>query len=397
MIMRLHAALDDRIYYKEARTLRDAGFDVHLICRLVDGAFTDMGGRAVGRPNPEGKWQYDGMTFHGLYKRGGIIGKVREYQAIVNIGLGINADVYHCHESDIALAAAVSIKKLLPSSKLVYDMHEYWPGAWSSKIRLGLSTLVNIVFKLWELRAFRVCDYVFTANSIVRGYALTQYRYARTAVLLNSPELSIFKDEPSEVFDANELIVCHDGMLTFDRGLREMVSLVRGRRGIVRLKIVGDLRGDEALWFKNECDSNADLAGLVHITGWVDYEEVGNEICTASVGLILFHPTLNNMLAGPPNKLFNYMRYGMPVVSVDLPESRAIILKYRCGIILRDLSYQALSEAIDYLIANPIEAEAMGARGKSALMSELAWSRQGNIMLQAYAEMLNTGSKIIVA
>jgi len=390
MILLRHAALDDRIYYKEAKTLLNAGYDVHLLCRLRDGAFTDMGGRPVGYPDENGAWQYDGMTFYGIPKRKGILGKYKEYKVLVRVGLSLKADVYHCHESDIALSAAVKIKKTLgASTKLIYDMHEFGLGPWKDIVKSGLKNIVLHLFTCGKKRAVNYSDYLITANSIVRGRTLIFNRYKKVEVLENASVLSIFKEQEQTRKDVNSLVLCHEGALGFARGLREMVSLIESNASRIKLRIIGTVAGKEKKWLESKIKDNPSLSQRIHITGWLPYEEVGNAISGCDIGLIMFHPTVNNMLAGPPNKLYNYMRYGMPVVSVDLPETRAIINKCRCGIIVKEWNVDSVIQAIQYLINHPDEAKAMGQRGKEAILNELSWEHQGEKLLKIYEELFN--------
>lgn len=391
MIFLRHSALDCRIYYKEARTLRDAGYNVHLIGRLSSkGAFYDMGGNSIAFPDQNGIWEYDGMVFHGIKRRRGIVGKILEVRDLVRVGLELKADVYHCHESDIALSAAVKIKKTLKSStKLIYDMHEFGPGSWKYVVKSGLKNIALYLFTCGMKRGVNCSDYLITANTIVRGRTLIFNRYKKVEILENAPVLSIFKDGERSKKESDTIVLCHEGAMGFARGLKEMVSLVERSASRIKLRIVGTVAGKEKKWVEAEIKDNPDLSQRIHITGWLPYEEVGNAISGCDIGLIMFHPTVNNMLAGPPNKLYNYMRYGMPVVSVDLPETRAIINKYRCGIIVKEWNVDSVIQAIHYLINHPEEAKAMGQRGKEAILNELSWEHQGEKLLKIYEELFN--------
>jgi len=396
MISLRHAALDDRIYYKEAKTLLNAGYEVYLLCRLWDGAFTDMGGRPVGCPDENGIWEYDGITFHGISKRKGLLGKWREYKDLVRVGLSLRADIYHCHETDIALSAAVKIKKTLgASTKLICDMHEFGSGSWKDIVKSGLKNIALHFFTCGIKRAINCSDYVITANTIVRGRTLIFNRYKKVEILENAPVLSIFKDGEKSKKKSDTIVLCHEGAMGFARGLKEMVSLIESNAFRIKLRIIGTVAGKEKKWLEAKIKDNMSLSQRIHITGWLPYEEVGNAISGCDIGLIMFHPTVNNMLAGPPNKLYNYMRYGMPVVSVDLPETRAIINKYRCGIIVKEWNVDFVIQAIQYLIKHPDEAKAMGVRGKEAILNELSWEHQGEKLLKIYEELLSNDPFVV--
>lgn len=390
MISLRHPALDGRIYYKESRTLLNAGYDVHLLCRLWDGAFTAIGGKPLGYPDKNGEWKHDGMTFHGIPKRNGLLGKYLEYKDLVKVGLTLKADIYHCHDSDIALSAAVKIKQILgASTKLIYDMHEFGSASWKDIVKSGVKLIILSLFTCGRKRAINYSDYLITANTIVRGYSLFINRYKDVEILENSPVLSIFKEQTQTKNEVKSAVLCHEGNIDFPRGLKEMVSLIEGNACKIKLRIIGNIVGKEKKWLEAKIKDNPNLAECIHITGWLPYEEVGNAISGCDIGLLMFYPTINNMLAGPPNKLYNYMRYGLPVVSVNLPETRAIISKYRCGIIVRSWKTDSYVQALKYLIDHPDESRAMGQRGKEAILNELSWEHQGEKLLKIYDELLN--------
>ena len=191
-----HAALDDRIYYKEARTLKDAGYDVNMVCRLQCGAFTDMGGRPVGYPDENGLWDYNGITFYGISKRKGLLGKWKEYKDLVRVGVSLKASVYHCHDDDIALIAAVKIKNLLGNStKLIWDIHEFYSVSWRDIPKYGVKSILLHFFTYIRKKAINCSDYLITANNVVRGQTLIFNRFKKVEVLENAPVLSIFKEQ----------------------------------------------------------------------------------------------------------------------------------------------------------------------------------------------------------
>ena len=78
------------------------------------------------------------------------------------------------------------------------------------------------------------------------------------------------------------------------------------------------------------------------ITGWLPYEKVSDAMRDCHAGLILFRECIENRMAGPPNKLFNYMNAGLPVLSVDFPEMRQIIMEEECGVLLNDQSVKSI-------------------------------------------------------
>lgn len=389
MILCRHSVIDTRIYHKEAKTLRDTGYNVHILGRLDnDGNFYDMGKRPIARPDSHsGIWKYDNITFHGIKKRKGLIGKYREYKEMLNVALSINADIYHVHESDIALLVALKIKKVRGNRiKLIYDVHEYWPDNWGRKFKnKQIKYLIECVVKLYEKYIIRFCDFIITVSNPLKRYLQMQNLYKQIEVIYNSPSLSNHVARP---FTKESILLCYEGRLRFEEGLVTMIELLRAlmNKG-VKLFIVGEAKGKEKIYIEKSIKEK-EIEDAYIETGWLPYEKVHESIAKADVGLILREPTKNNLMSGP-NKLFNYITCGLPIVSVDYPEMRSIIKKYQCGILINKINVDTVLSAIEYLMKNPEEAKKMGERSRKAAEIELSWQHQGNKLLKIYQEVIN--------
>ena len=97
------------------------------------------------------------------------------------------------------------------------------------------------------------------------------------------------------------------------------------------------------------------------------------------------------MLAGPPNKLFNYMRYALPVVASDFPEIRRIIQESNCGVLVHPQDDQGFIDAIDRLLQSPEEATQMGERGQRAVLDTYNWEKMEQRLLGVYQKLVPLG------
>jgi glycosyltransferase involved in cell wall biosynthesis len=392
MIFLRHSALDCRIYYKEARSLVNAGYDVHLLGRLKDNAFTDMGGNPVGYPDKDGVWQHEGLTFHGIRKRNGIFGKWIEYKDLVREGLSLNADVYHCHESDIALAAAVKIKKVLgKKTRLVFDSHEFWAGSWAYSLMGARYRIIWPLTSIIEKAFLKHTDYLITADIPTAGILQLYDLNKKVAIIYNSPVIhSICSDQQQSIappqLNKGKVVLCHEGTLSNSRKVDTIVGIIEQLKDICVLYVIGGIyTSNDNLNLRIKKLKNE---GHIIDVGWVPYESVYSALQPAQIGLSLLadHP---NYVTATPNKLFNYMSIGIPVITDDYPGMRNIIQQCKCGILVGDSTLENYIAAIKYLINNPHEAKAMGQRGKIAIVNELSWENQGKKLLEIYRELID--------
>ncbi|WP_243669690.1 glycosyltransferase [Methanoculleus chikugoensis] len=94
-----------------------------------------------------------------------------------------------------------------------------------------------------------------------------------------------------------------------------------------------------------------------------------------SIGLLVFQPDYYNAYIGLPNKLFDYMLCGLPVVASDFPEIRKVVAETECGVLVDPTDPpDAIAEAITYLLEHPDAARRMGGEnGRKAVLERYNW------------------------
>ena len=394
MIATRHSLDDARVVHKEALSLINAGYEVFLVLSCNDRyeyVRNDGSVIAAGKA-PNGDVVHMGLKVFGRPKRKGLLGKWKTYLELSRLAADLKADVYHTHESDLSLAIAARAKHLLAKqgvrAHVVHDMHEYPPGQSADVTPKLLKIPILLAHILWNKLSMKWVDQVFTANNIVRGYALSLSYKMSVDVLYNVPILKLFPQPASKSWPEKEekLLLCHEGSLPFNRGLKEMVEAVYYFRDRVCLRIVGDVFGEERAWLKQEIEDKK-LHDTIKITGWLPYEKVSEAINDCHAGLILFRDCINNRLAGPPNKFFNYMNAGLPVLGVDFPEMRQIILEEDCGILIYDQSVKLIITAIETLLANPENLSKMSKNGQRAVRERYSWEVMERKLLLSYGRL----------
>jgi glycosyltransferase involved in cell wall biosynthesis len=117
------------------------------------------------------------------------------------------------------------------------------------------------------------------------------------------------------------------------------------------------------------------------------YEDVWKATSGTDIGINFDDYKHENNMFGSAIKIFNYMRYGLPVVTVDVPETRRIILDSECGIVVRNRTVESLAEALSFLIDNPDIRQRMGENGKKAIIEEYSWEAMEKKLLRVYDEL----------
>ena len=375
MLTSLHSAKDDRIFFKEALSLKDKGFDVSILC-LADGNgfIKDMAGNVL-NSSSESCIKRDGISIFCIQKQQGALekilhklGKGKTWENYIAKAGEIAADVYHAHEPQTAfIGIKIQRKK---NSKLIYDAHEPWIFSRSAKEwilkKLCLPKLKNII----------------TANQITQQSLLKENPNLHTEVIYNcSP--AFFEEYQKE---NKEVIICHEGSLWFNRGLKLIIKalvILKGTHPNFRFRIIGDVFGEEKKFLQKEITIN-NLENNIEITGWLSYNDVPKKIADCSIGIIANTNEKRNTLAGPPNKLFNYITMGLAIVAVDLPATTTIINETTCGIILQKRDSQLLAKEIQNLLDNTATRKQFQENALHWQKKKFNWQSEAEKLFQFY-------------
>ena len=175
------------------------------------------------------------------------------------------------------------------------------------------------------------------------------------------------------------------GAIADVRGAREMVLAI----GKVppafgaRLILAGPISEDEL------------LVELKQFPGWERVEhhprqtrpQVARHLDRARAGLVLFHPT-GNYIEAYPVKMFEYMAAGIPLIVSNFTLWHSLFDDVGCAIFVDPLDPSALAEAMQWILANPEEAERMGARGREAVQQRFNWDAEAKKLLRFYDGLL---------
>ena len=104
------------------------------------------------------------------------------------------------------------------------------------------------------------------------------------------------------------------------------------------------------------------------------------------VGVIAFLPVNRNNELASPNKLFEYLMAGVPVVASDLPVMAAIVRETGTGATFRPGHARSLAEALAGILAlGPVERAALRTRCRAAAEARYHWEREAARLVAAYA------------
>jgi glycosyltransferase involved in cell wall biosynthesis len=288
--------------------------------------------------------------------------------------ISFRPDVVHGNDVNTLLPAWIGARVSL--GKLVYDAHEI------SADREGYRSRIHLV-KFLESRLGNRADARLTTTRMRADWFESNYGFQNVRVVQNRP---VYIDCSSNLIRQRlpipdeAMVVLYQGGLQPGRGLRNLIQSMERVRD-VHLVMVGE--GGQ----KRELEQLAARQNCVHFVGQVSLDELPHWTASADVGVQVLRNTCLNHYTTDSNKLFEYVMAGLPVIASDFPEIRAIVEPWGLGILVDPDDVGAISNAISRLRADAGLREQLAANARYA-RSELDWSSQEPVLLDAYRESL---------
>jgi glycosyltransferase involved in cell wall biosynthesis len=285
-------------------------------------------------------------------------------------------DVVHAHDAAMLLPGIVGAR--LTGARLVYDSHEL---ATSVPYReRGWAWFVAAI----EHAVVPRCAAVITVSDGIAARLQERYGLPVTpTVVRNVSALKLHgtgRLRSGLGIDRAVPLVLHQGAPAPDRGCELLVDAVARLDG-ARLVFLGDPEPGYEAELSAQIDARR-AADRVSLLPSVPLDELLSYTAEADVGVTLLQDTCENHRLALPNKLFEYIAAGVPIVASALPETERLIDAYGVGWCVKAGDAEALAQA---LVA------ALGARGDAGLKArlasagdELTWRRERVRLIELY-------------
>jgi glycosyltransferase involved in cell wall biosynthesis len=374
----------DRRVWLEACSLRDAGFQVSVVCPMGAGdkAYEMLDRILIRRyPPPPDTRGFATYLYEFAYCW------LRTARLVLRAHRAERFDVIQaCNPPDTFWALALPFK--LAGKRFVFDQHDLCPEVYESRFPDGPRALLRGL-RLLERATYAVADHVISTNDSYRATAIQRGNVpsADITVVRTGPDPDLLqRGEPNVEWRRGRRYLCaylgvmgpQDGV---DLALHAAAELADAGRDDIQFVFMG--RGDST----DELIGLAEqlgIADIVTFTGRVPDEVVAEVLSTADLGL---SPDPLNPLndVSTMNKTMEYMAFELPVVAFDLKETR--VSADDAAVYVEPNDVVAYARAIAELLDDPERRRQMGERGRHRVVDVLAWRHQAPRYVGAYERL----------
>ena len=305
-------------------------------------------------------------------------------------GICGDVDIWHLHDLTALAGVLPTIRTKTP---VVYDAHELFLESGTAALLPGF---VRRLLRGYERRLISRVAAVVTVNDEIASELRRRYGPPRTEVVHNCPDRwtppatrpSLIRDTAG--IPAESPVVLYHGALGPHRGIESLMdALLAPGMGNVHLALLGP---GVARASYVEMARDQRWGGRVHVLDAVRPSELLPWVASADVGAMpLRHSTVNHYLA-TPNKLFECLAAGVPVIVSDFPAMRRIVTADPggpLGVVCDPDSVDSVARAVLTLLElGPADAERMRARCLTAARERWNWDAESGRLLSLYRDLL---------
>lgn len=296
-------------------------------------------------------------------------------------GMATSFDAVHCHDLD-TLPLGFLLGKL-KRKPIVYDAHESFPdmleGSVPRVIQHALTRFENFLIR-------RINLLVTVGEKLRRHFA--ERGVKRSVVVGNWKRLGDFSRSEQEIREIRRRLGIPEGALTIvcitqllkDRKLEELLDAARedlsvyviiGGKGVLEKQIVEAAAGNPRIKF----------------VGFATGKEIADYTCAADIVYYGFDPQNPNARFSAPNKLYEALAAGLPLITGDFGEIAEVVRETGCGVVLPKYSAAEIQKAIA-VMADPEIRKSMAAKAANCGRTSLNWEKGEETLYREYTLLL---------
>lgn len=286
-----------------------------------------------------------------------------------------NPDFIHCNDIFTILFGWIFNN----SKIIIYDSHELW------KDTQHMQAYNKMLFKILafiEKLVIKKVDAVITVNDHIAEILKNDHKIKLPTVIRNIAnyeqieQTDIIREELG--LQSIEKIVLFIGALTEGRGLHNVIKCCQFTQKNINVIFIGDGYLKEDLIFLR---NSLDLQNKVHFIDSVQQDQVLNYVKSSDLGIVPYENTCLNHYYCLPNKFFQYVEMGKPIVVSNFPELEEKVNKYHLGFTFDPNNPEDIASSINKVFANDFN---LKEENVTSFLNDYNWNNERKKLLDLY-------------
>ena len=287
-----------------------------------------------------------------------------------------SSHIIYANDLDTLLAAsALSFFKQIP---LIYDSHELFTEVPELRNR-------NVKKRIWhflEKRLVSRVDAAITVSNSISEELSKRYGKAFEVVRNLPTKKSVTL---KKVNSTDKKVIIYQGALNIGRGLEKLIKAMQYLPN-VELRIAGTGDIEKTLV---SLSKSLGLEPQVKFLGRIEPDKLHFETLQASIGVSLEEDIALSYRYALPNKLFDYIQAGLPVLTSNLPEMKRIVQNYNIGQTINcDCTPRELSQKLNVMLNSSHQLN-QWRNSSVAAANVLNWNQEKGKLIAIVTNVLN--------
>jgi glycosyltransferase involved in cell wall biosynthesis len=280
--------------------------------------------------------------------------------------------IIHC--SDYPFLPIAILLKFVTGAKVIYDIHEL------ESETTGISKFNRVYVLMTEKLSWRFIDTVFYVSESIRKWYTENIGEINSEIILNSPELKVSEKKTNylkEYFhlDNDSIIFIYLGLLSRDRGIEMALEVFRLNPKYVIVFMGHGEKEEEIRKYSSRYEN-------IFLHPAVSTNLVVPITSSANFGYCVLENTSLSVYFSLPNKLFEYVFSGLPVLASNFPDISEKVINFNLGLIV-DFNKDAIIRGIEDLIIRDNDKSF-----QKNNIEELTWDDQKNKIIRILGQLI---------
>jgi glycosyltransferase involved in cell wall biosynthesis len=352
----------DQRVRREAEALAAAGYDVTVI--------------ADARPNLPAEEAVGGVRVRRVSKSSRI-----PYKSLIEPLRTEDADVYHAHDIDSLYPCLQAARLAKRGAKVIYDSHEIWSAHARDKTHARRRFLIR-----FEGRMLRRAAALISVSDGCTEYIAKRHHYQGPAVTVMNVSEFWPAERLADSWAARDAragtLVAYAGVVQPGRGVVQLVRALEHLPADVSIHIIGPV--PDSAYAADLRAAAAPFGDRVQLVGRIPADEIVPRLAESDVSAVLIEPISLSYRLSAPNKFFESMMAGTPVVTSDVPQLSALVAENDVGVSCDPSDPAAIAAAITGVLGRLPELRA----NTRVAAGRYTWDGEKRKLLDLYARLV---------